>query len=186
MNNKIKTAIVGVCSGVVSSAATYILAKKYYEKKVQTELDALQEYTKEIKNSKPKNDYNVEKELEKAGLEALSSYTNSLPVVSEDMPLASDSIVLEDLNVTKDEKEITPYSITSEEFGEFPQYDLRYVNWNSKEQLMTDETDEVLLGDYKTMFGESNLRQLDEGEDIIWVRDDIKGIDYEITMVDED
>lgn len=164
MNNAIKMILSGLAGLLIGVEVTHLYEGKKYVKRVDAEIERLDNMNKRLKTL-----LDDQETIDTVADNAIKNY------------IVNDEEVINDLVAT--EHSVEPYIISEEEFGEYPDYDIRHLNWNPERAEMTDETEDLMECDVNITFGQNNLESFDNNG-YLYIRDDIKQIDYEIARVD--
>lgn len=192
MNKYLRNGILIVTGGAIGSAVTFIFTKKYYDKKMDTELGSMREYCNELESKLvPQEIYdNFEERYIKPSKERLEQivrdYTTDVKGFDGPLSLVEvDSDDIEEVFMEDTNKPVInpPYIIPPEDLGEIDDYDIRYLNYYAN-KVLTDEKDSPITKDYDDILGTGSLEMFGEyDDDVICVRDDTLGCDYEVTYI---
>lgn len=167
-----------VAGAAIGSVATWKFVKTKYEQIAEEEIETMREYY----NGKLQN---LGKQVVKGFKEGLNNLDEKVKegvandIVRKRYEDYASAYKSEDENEEEEnDMENKPYVISPEEFGEegYEQVSLTYY----ADGVLTDEHDEP-VEDIDALVGEDSLNHFGEYEDdSVFVRDDAKGIDYEI------
>ena len=147
---------------IIGSAVTWKLIKTKYEQIVQEEIDSVKEVFKQY--LKEEYEENSEEELEQ-------------PVVANN-PIPEYQTVL---YKGEPEKVDEPYVITPDEFNEFSDYEVSCLTYYA-DGYLADIADNM-IADIDDVVGLDSLDHFGEyEEDTVFVRNDARKTDYEITL----
>lgn len=174
MDTKIVGLLAFTIGAVAGSAVTWYYAKKKYEQIAQEEIDSVKEVfsRREKEHTEPANDKkesNHSKCYEDPQLKALRE--------------AADTIIRQEGYVTSDNSDTpvsnAPYVISPEELYEQENYET-YTLFYYADGILTDDNEEV-IEDVESTIGFESLNHFGEYEDdSVFVRNDVRGCDYEI------
>lgn len=173
----------GLCifaAGALAGAAVAARAvRDKYQQEAEEEIAEMRDYYRELRKE------NVEKypvQNEEAEAEKEENTKDEYNKIVKDYTNYTQYNDTETKENKKEEKEertnYEPFIIDVEEFGEDPTYDTATLTYY-KDKVLTNDLDDVI--DY-SVAGEENLKIFDEHPDckVIYVRDDIYMVDYEI------
>jgi hypothetical protein len=83
---------------------------------------------------------------------------------------------------TKEEEDLDPYVISPLRFGEMEEYEAVTVKYYQEDRILTDDNDE-LIEKPEIVIPPEGLDDYLKDNDVIYVRNDILKIDYEIIVV---
>lgn len=174
MDNKIISLLAFTIGAVAGSAVTWYYAKKKYEQIAQEEIDSVKEVFSRRKKeqTEPENDKkesNHSQCYEDPQLKALRE--------------AADTIIQQEGYVTSDDSNTSvsdaPYVIPPEELYEREDYET-YTLFYYADGVLTDDNEEI-IDDVESTIGFESLNHFGEYEDdSVFVRNDVRGCDYEI------
>ena len=159
------------------SITTWFLVKSKYEQIAQEEIDS-------VKEAFSKKATPVETENNAA---AKAEPKEEKPGIMEYAALLRERGYIKNTSSTENEKEREafmekPYIISPEEFGEFDDYEKISLTYYSKDEILTDENDEI-VDDVDDIVGIEALNHFGEyEEDSVFVRNDRLKCDYEILL----
>jgi len=173
MKNAIFTAVAFVMGAAAGVAGTYGYLKKTCEQQAQDEIESVKEiYSRKYK----KYTDNVAVEDDKKEAQNIIKDRNYAPKIDS---YSDYSRFASAHNTVEDEKDIEPYYITPDEFGDDVDYDTITLYYYS-DGVLADENDELVENismkvgkDYEEHFG-------DYDDDSVFVRNDILKCDFEI------
>ena len=171
-------ALIFATGAAIGSIVTWKFVKNKYEKLANEEIEAVREvYRKEI----PKN---PRKEKSKETIEVDKSTLNE--TITKAMDVCEKQGYVQYSNVEKNRKKEDdtmsegPYVITPEEYSNCDYYTESLTYW--ADDVLTDDSDNI-IEDVDDLVGEDSLTHFGEYEDdTVFVRDDERGIDYEICL----
>lgn len=174
MDNKIIGLLAFTIGAVTGSAVAWYYAKKKYEQIAQEEIDSVKEVfsRREKEHVEPTNDKtesNHSQCYEDPQLKALRE--------------AADTIIQQEGYATSDDSNTpvsdAPYVITPEELYEREDYET-YTLFYYADGVLTDDNEEI-VDDVESTIGFESLNHFGEYEDdSVFVRNDVRGCDYEI------
>lgn len=151
----------GVAVGVI---ATYKYFEVKSEKRINDEVQEIRDYYKESETHDTRYRDRIKEEVEiyKEAVRDYTSYTTSKPVKK------------------KEEKELLPYIIEPDSFGEEEDYEQIYLTWYAGDNHLADDMDE-LIDDIDGTVGIDNLKEIGKYEDdILHIKNDKLKCYYEI------
>lgn len=155
----------GVAVGVI---ATYKYFEVKSEKRINDEVQEIRDYYKESHKSENESEMRdediIKEEVEdyKEAVRDYTSYTISRPVKK------------------KEEKELLPYIIEPDSFGEEEDYEQIYLTWYAGDNHLADDMDE-LIDDVDGTVGINNIKEIGKYEDdILHIKNDKLKCYYEI------
>lgn len=175
----------GLCifaAGALAGAATAArVVRDKYQQEAEEEIAEMRDYYRELrKNAKTSNeDTIVEENSEEEKEENTKNEYDEIVKDYTNYTQYNDTETKENKKEEKEERtNYEPFIIDAEEFGEDPSYDTTTLTYY-KDKVLTNDLDDVI--DY-SVAGEENLKIFDEYPDckVIYVRDDIYMVDYEI------
>lgn len=174
MDNKIVGLLAFTIGAVTGSVVAWYYAKKKYEQIAQEEIDSVKEVfsRREKEQAEPTNDKtesNHSQCYEDPQLKALRE--------------AADTIIRQEGYVTSDDSDTpvrdAPYVIPPEELYEREDYET-YTLFYYADGVLTDDNEEI-IDDVESTIGFESLNHFGEYEDdSVFVRNDVRGCDYEI------
>lgn len=174
MDNKIVGLLAFTIGAVTGSVVAWYYAKKKYEQIAQEEIDSVKEVfsRREKEQAEPTNDKtesNHSQCYEDPQLKALRE--------------AADTIIRQEGYVTSDDSDTpvsdAPYVIPPEELYEREDYET-YTLFYYADGVLTDDNEEI-IEDVESTIGFESLNHFGEYEDdSVFVRNDVRGCDYEI------
>ena len=174
MDNKIIGLLAFTIGAVTGSAMAWYYAKKKYEQIAQEEIDSVKEVfsRREKEQAEPTNDKtesNHSQCYEDPQLKALRE--------------AADTIIRQEGYVTSDDSDTpvsdAPYVIPPEDLYEREDYET-YTLFYYADGVLTDDNEEI-IEDVESTIGFESLNHFGEYEDdSVFVRNDVRGCDYEI------
>lgn len=177
----------GLCifaAGALAGAAVAArVVRDKYQQEAEEEIAEMRDYYRELrKNAKSPNEDKMLEEDENNKEEKEENTKDEYNKIVKDYTNYTQYNDTETKENKKEEKEertnYEPFIIDVEEFGEDPTYDTATLTYY-KDKVLTNDLDDVI--DY-SVAGEENLKIFDEHPDckVIYVRDDIYMVDYEI------
>ena len=164
--------------GIIGSAATYFLMKSSFEEKLQQQaLDIYEHYKNESKNDE---DTDKADPVDIPNPSTIKGFTGAVNNVAYDTPMtnyASKAV----------SKNFGPYVISSKDAGEG--YELQNTLYHYADNVLVDANGHIMSPDeiekfvgldYADHFGE-----VDDDNDILYIRNEEIGVDYEIEYNDE-
>ena len=157
----------------IGSVVTLRLVKSKYEEIAKSEIDSIREMYKERMNGEPdekdgtSNTEKTDNMTEYKSLLNREGYTSYSAKTKED---------------EKEEEEDVdkPYVISPEDFDSLG-YEIISLTYYA-DKILADERGNI-IEDMESMIGEDSLTHFGEyEEDSVFVRDDVKGVDYEILL----
>lgn len=174
MDNKIVGLLAFTIGAVTGSVVAWYYAKKKYEQIAQEEIDSVKEVfsRREKEQAEPTNDKtesNHSQCYEDPQLKALRE--------------AADTIIRQEGYVTSDDSDTpvsdAPYVIPPEDLYEREDYET-YTLFYYADGVLTDDNEEI-IEDVESTIGFESLNHFGEYEDdSVFVRNDVRGCDYEI------
>lgn len=174
MDNKIVSLLAFTIGAVTGSAVAWYYAKKKYEQIAQEEIDSVKEVfsrreKEQVEPTNDKTESNHSKCYEDPQLKALRE--------------AADTIIQQEGYVTSDDSDTpvsdAPYVIPPEELYEREDYET-YTLFYYADGVLTDDNEEI-IDDVESTIGFESLNHFGEYEDdSVFVRNDVRGCDYEI------
>lgn len=179
MSNVFSKFMIFAVGATIGSAASWYIAKTKYEQLAHEEIAVMKEYynkkRKELEGEKE------EKPAEKEPTVEEPKVTNIVrnPEVEEYIDiLNSHSYNLEEKGAPA--TMYGPYLIAPEEFGE-KDHETAFLTYYADKVLAYDDTDDI-VEDVDAMIGLDSLNHFGEyEEDLLFIRDDVVGTDYEIS-----
>lgn len=161
----IKNIIIFSSGVVVGVLATYKYFEVKSEKRINDEVQEIRDYYKESETHDTRYRDRIKEEVDEDYKEAVRDYTSyatSKPVKK------------------KEEKELLPYIIEPDSFGEEEDYEQIYLTWYAGDNHLADDMDE-LIDDIDGTVGIDNLKEIGKYEDdILHIRNDELKCYYEI------
>lgn len=174
MDNKIVGLLAFTIGAVTGSVVAWYYAKKKYEQIAQEEIDSVKEVfsRREKEQAEPTNDKtesNHSQCYEDPQLKALRE--------------AADTIIRQEGYVTSDDSDTpvsnAPYVIPPEELYEREDYET-YTLFYYADGVLTDDNEEI-IDDVESTIGFESLNHFGKYEDdSVFVRNDVRGCDYEV------
>lgn len=181
--SKVAPVIGFIFGAATGSFVTWQLLKKKYK----TQLDAEVESVRKIYQNRPTIDNTLEKMKEKAS-EAATNFSKGVEAAVSGVHknLEETAKVLKDHNYIPEVPEIpkrdTPYEISEDEFGELYDYNAVYLNYFADGVVSDSEYDILTKEEIEQSIGFECLESFSTKDvDAVWVRNDIRKCDYEIT-----
>lgn len=172
MNNKVTHLFMFMAGAVIASAVTWKITKDKYERISQEEINSYKEH---VRKKSEKTESGVKVLVTKAEPDVYNKLVSAYD-------RASDSLY-ENQEKGEPSTMMTPYTISYEEFGE-NDYETIGMTYYADKVLVEDITDEV-VDDIDGTIGRDSLLHFGEyEEDMLYVRNDELGIDYEISLSD--
>lgn len=173
-----------VAGAAIGSVATWKFVKTKYEQIADEEIESMREYYNgKLQNLADESSKRMVKEFEEGLTVQNAEITEQAASMVHEAyenyaSLYQSKEERKEEEEEEDEMEDRPYVISPEEFGEegYEQVSLTYY----ADGVLTNESDDV-IEDVDDLIGEESLEHFGEYEDdSVFVRDDSKGIDYEI------
>lgn len=177
MNRTVTTVLAGIGGAFIGSVATYILMKKRFENNMEEQLTSVR---KEFEDYMQKKDAEAEKKAAEDEKKKVDELVQSAVKAERDRIQKK----VEDLNYGTVPKKKGPYLIDrgGEEFGGYMAVSLEYYS----DGILLDGTDVIDNNDADEIVGIGNLTLLSNDKPLIWVRNEARRVDYEISYIDED
>lgn len=174
----LKNIIIFVSGLGIGAGATYLVLKDKFASDSQAEIDEVREYYKK------KYEEQVKEETKEARL--LAKISVNKPELSEVVDMLKENNYIP--NESSVEKKAHPrddesiYIITAEDFAEPNGNDKETLNYYEEDDILANDIDEQL--DIDEYIGREALNHMgDEEPDVVYVRNELLGADYEVLAV---
>lgn len=183
MDNKFVGLLAFTIGAVTGSAVAWYYAKKKYEQIAQEEIDSVKEVFSRREKEKDEPKENLEYKINPTDdVESNHSQCYEDPQLKA-LREAADTIIRQEGYVTSDDSDTpvsdAPYVIPPEELYEREDYET-YTLFYYADGVLTDDNKEI-IDDVESTIGFESLNHFGEYEDdSVFVRNDVRGCDYEI------
>lgn len=175
--NKLSHIFMFSLGAAVGSVVAWKLLKTTYEQRAQEEIESIKAHFTVPKTNEPANEDNNE---------PVDNGILNKKIVEKELSVKEYASLLTEQGYTdySGQKNTVhgAYVIKPEEFGEMEDYDRVSLSYYADQILVDDTTDEI-IENIEAAVGTESLRHFGEYEpDIVHVRNDILGCDYEISL----
>lgn len=171
--SKTNSFIAFIFGAAIGSAATFLCAKKYYERRNQEDIDSVEAMLAKR--------YSTKSESEEEYVPTDEDIADNADIIDENEYDTRDEYEddIEDYDCIEMNGSDVPYVITPEEFDEYEEYDKVSLTYYS-DMILTDDDDE-LVEDVESTVGFASLNHFGEYDDnCVFVRNDKLMCDFEI------
>ena len=174
MSNKTVCIVSLAVGALIGSAATWIFAKKYYEKISKDEIDSVKKEFSKIRNTSSETSDHEEKNNDISSLRDTSDKIEPYDYTDHSKKEEQDISVKEVQNVND------PYVISPDEYGEYMDYEQVSLTY-FRDGVLADEDTLEVIDDIAGTVGEDFADHFGEYEDdSVHIRNDVTRCEYEI------
>ena len=168
MTNKAVYVVSLAVGALIGSAATWIFAKKYYEKISKDEIDSVKKEFSKMRNTSGETSDHEEKNNDDSDKIEQYNYTDHSKKEEQDISVKE----VQDVN--------DPYVISPDEYGEYMDYEQVSLTY-FRDGVLADEDTLEVIDDIAGTVGEDFADHFGEYEDdSVHIRNDVTRCEYEI------